>query len=152
MSGLSQRLFDATARVEKVLWIEAMLTEMDTEHPEFSSFLENSSDEDIKRAFPEASAKLVKSLAQGTESFSEWLIMRNVKGFLVQFATPVRKYLSKNTFASGWGYYATRWVYGATLDDALKAGFEFVEDQRAKEKRVFEKKQKPGKTKKAGEA
>jgi hypothetical protein len=44
------------------------------------------------------------------------------------------RYKSGSTGASfSWGHYATKWIYGDTLEDAVKQGFDWVEEQRKKE-------------------
>ena len=43
-------------------------------------------------------------------------------GLAIQFATPVRKYYSANSYSSGWGHYSTAWIYADTYQQAWELG------------------------------
>lgn len=66
-------------------------------------------------------------------------------GFGVQFATPVRKYLSPDCVVMGWGYCSTMWCYAESIDEAWQLGVTWAEQQsqKAKAKAGFSNELKP---------
>lgn len=43
-------------------------------------------------------------------------------GLAIQFASPVRRYHSANSYSSGWGHYRTVWIYADTYEQAWQLG------------------------------
>lgn len=54
---------------------------------------------------------------------------RGWTGLLVQFVTPVRQYLSANSWQSSWGYTASTWVYAESFDAAWQLGKAWAEEK-----------------------
>lgn len=110
-----ERMFDAECRVETLIWIPGIGTE--------DSFTEAFSVEFYDYMPEREGAPLyaqLPMLAQfcGDEDVEPERIayaIQRVPGFLVQAATPVRRYMGdKGVFVSGWGYYHTEWLYART--------------------------------------
>lgn len=53
-------------------------------------------------------------------------------GFGVQLGTPVRKYLSADSYMGGWGFFNTVWVYAENIDDAWLMGMAWASQKNAK--------------------
>lgn len=138
---LLDRFDQATARIERVIPLFAA-ADGDAASDDACCFLENEFEE-IERALGKLPAWLKDEDMGGCEfqgAFFEWLYRQGKFGFLVQFATPVMTHYTKTSRAFSWGYYNTEWVYGDTFEQALEAGFAWVESVRKREK------QKPKKT------
>jgi hypothetical protein len=65
------------------------------------------------------------------DEVAEWFIDRDVYGFLVQIATPVRQYGSGSdtSWMSSWGHYYTTWVYVESPDKIAAAATAWAEKQ-----------------------
>lgn len=135
------RLFDATARIDRVIYLAGALAAMDAFPDDLKDFFDEEDTETIEKALgplpewfePEESASVQ------AEFIFEWLRDAGKLGFLVQFATPVMTpHGSSRSFS--WGYYSTRWVYADTMDEAIAKGLEWCEEQRAAEDRKADKK------------
>jgi len=63
------------------------------------------------------------------EEISSTLYDNNKLGFLIQAATPVPKFLSSSSSThSGWGYYATKWIYAENINEAISKAHEWAEE------------------------
>ena len=136
-----ENLYNATARVEKMLWIGAMLVDPECVSEEFD--ISDFSDKDLKRCFPNISERLLKSIEEDEGDFydlADHCRKVNQLGFLCQIATPVMTYLGNGTNSYSWGYYRTRWVYGDTPDEALSKGLIWAKKCRRSEKTIYLKK------------
>jgi hypothetical protein len=71
----------------------------------------------------------------------EHLTLNRKHGFLVQFATPVIKFLSEKSFASGWHYYTQEWIYAETYEQACEKAIAWAEERYEQEKAEYKKKQ-----------
>ncbi len=132
-------LFDATARVDRVIYLAGALAAMDV----FPDNLKDFFDEEIEiiekalGPLPEW-FDLAESASEQAEFIFEWLRDAGKLGFLVQFATPVMTpHGSSRSFS--WGYYSTRWVYAGTMDEAIAKGLEWCEERRAEDKKADKK-------------
>ena len=71
------------------------------------------------------------------EEVFETLRLTGLLGFLIWFATPVPMFHSKDSYSSSWGHYAHKWVYGETLEEAVRKGMEwrdgYIEGERARQ-------------------
>jgi len=62
--------------------------------------------------------------------------IQDVGGYLVQFATPVRKHHSETGCSYSWGYYSTEWRWFKTMEEAEAGLLQWVE---VKELKALEK-------------
>jgi len=98
-------------------------------------FIRDEDIETIERVFGPLPDYLKTELKnEEIDGVGEWLYRSGKLGFLLQIMTPVMTPTSKNSASYSWGRLTWRWVYGDTLNAALKAGFAFVKEQRKKEK------------------
>ncbi len=131
-----QQMFDATLRVEEILHIGTMAAD-DSLPSRLKDFLEEIEEEDLKIMFPDISKWVVDEIGtrEFSDAFREWAIQKNKYGFIVQFATPVKKWSKDKKSASySWGYYNTKWLYADTFETALESGMKWAEETRAEEK------------------
>ncbi|WP_105198991.1 hypothetical protein [Pseudoalteromonas sp. T1lg10] len=82
----------------------------------------------------------------GYEEISYYLRQKGKQGFLVQFATPLpRELLKCGSYTFHWGYYARKWIYGDTMQEACEKALPWREEivkktlARLKEKQINER-------------
>lgn len=129
---IAKNLWDATARIEQVIFLAGAVAQGDAiPDPLLELFDEF---DEISRCFPDVPdfAESEGDARAAAESIADWFLMRNRLGFLVQVATPVMRKDGKH-YAYSWGRYRTCWVYGDSMDEAVKAALAWVDDVRAKE-------------------
>jgi hypothetical protein len=137
MKKLLEKFDNATARIETMVLLAGVLVNERLPDPA-NEFFEDEDFEIIEGCFGPLPEYLKGEIAGGDiEGVPEWLVRSNKLGFLVQFATPIMTPSGNNSASYSWGYYTAKWVYGDTLNAALKAGFAWVKEQRKKE-RVIE--------------
>lgn len=128
---INQQLEDASARIESMLHIGGMVTNIYTIPEALRDMLRDQ--EDLAQVIPGVPPEVIEEIDRDDfDAFSEWAIDNDKLGFLVQFATPVMKHHTTGRTYS-WGHYGTRWVYGETLEEAVKTGLEWVAERRIKE-------------------
>lgn len=110
----ASKMFDADVRVEAMIYLAGAFA-CESVSAEIRSFCEDLYDHPA----------LIKALPVFEPFFSteadiedlidqcSWQIQR-VPGFVVQAATPYRRYWSEHGFSSGWGHYYTEWLYCPT--------------------------------------
>jgi hypothetical protein len=113
-SDIAQLMFDASVRIEKMLWIPGVCAGATDD---FKDFIDDDllDAEEVHRALP-----WIKHFAE-----KEWpaedilceLARKNANGFFVQLATPVPSNFSKSGgYCSSWGHYRTKWFYFDSLE------------------------------------
>lgn len=108
-------LFEADARFENLIWLPGIACADDAPEvfeEEFLECLPSKPESDIYRVFPwlwEYEGDVEEALDR----------LRSAKGFLVQGATPSRRYeVDGETYTSGWGIYKLTWLYAASIEQA----------------------------------
>jgi hypothetical protein len=137
MKKLYERLDDATMRMENVVLLAGMLNDGMAMADPLRELLDSEDDETLQQCFPDMPAALLAERddeALFRESFCEWAYRTNKWGFAVQFARPVMEWNAKCDSASfSWGYYKTAWLYGDTLEQAVKRGIQWARGREAAE-------------------
>jgi len=140
VKDIFNKLDEATVRMEQIILIAGMINDGECLPDPLRNFLEEEGKKTLQRCFPDAPASLLEDADDGDyevfrEHFAEWMYESKKLGFLIQFARPVMRY-SDNAKSStySWGYYATHWVYGDTLEAAVTEGLEWAAKREAKEK------------------
>ena len=134
MKAIRERFYENVARIERCILLAGVLSE-DAFPPDFDELAEGEDWETLERCFgeiPEDVKSDVDKYNDG-ESLAQWLLENEKLGFLIKMAAPIKTPMGKTGWTYSWGYYATRWVYGETLEAALDAGFAWVEQLRNKE-------------------
>lgn len=117
----ADRLFELDARVERLFWLPGTVILEDGVPREFEEFCESlpeKLDAEIYQDLPQ-----LKQFAGEENEYPERDavadVLRNVGGFIVQAATPVRRPMkgSKTAYMSGWGHYHTGWLYAKSESD-----------------------------------
>lgn len=131
---LAGRFFEETASIDQIILLAAQVERFGDDALEF--FQEN--DKTIQRCLGKLPGYVVESLENDSEwmqkeVLQEWLSIIGKQGYLVQFSTPVMKNVTTISSSYSWGHYATYWVYGETIEDAIEKGFAWVAKRRKKE-------------------
>lgn len=61
------------------------------------------------------------------------LFRRQLLGLAIQFGSTVRKYMGQDTFASGFGYMRTVWIYADTYEAAWDLAVQWAEKSHAQD-------------------
>jgi len=137
MSLPSQQFFDATVRIEAVIYIPGAIADEEA--------LPELFEEGLCESLPErADAPLYQqcpTLAQFAGG-DEWPEPHEVaqaltgkNGFLIQAATPARQFYAEgNSCSYSWGHYYTAWLYAPTEADIPRVAVEWAEGRAAKDK------------------
>lgn len=130
-----QRLDEATARIEQIIYIAAAFSE-ETLSEQLSDALEDP--ESLLKSIDKKPKWLQRLIDDGeyidAEAFIEWVACQGGPlGFLVEIATPVMKPHDAHSASFSWGYFNTAWVYGETVDEAMDKGLAWVAERRAAE-------------------
>lgn len=135
MLEIMKKLNDATARVERVIFLAGALATSGTCTRDLDDYLDDQADEDIEKCFGKIPdwVYIDGCGMDRAESVFEWLRDSGKLGFLVQFATPIMEPVSKDCRSFSWGYYNTQWIYGDTIEAAVEKGLAWVETRRAAE-------------------
>jgi len=135
MKKLMQRFDEATARIETMILIAGAIYDDWSLQKELGEFFEEEDFETIERTFGQLPVFVSTDIDAGNfESLIEWLISQSKLGFLIKFASPIKEQ-RVGFMKYSWGYYATQWVYGDTLEQALENGFVWVSKQRDAEQK-----------------
>jgi hypothetical protein len=138
-----ERFEQGMCRIEKIIYLAGAVSDsgISVEDESFEDFFYSMCD-DIKsreRIFGKDDELLSSVIGDNdSQEFLELLFERGKLGFIVQFATPV----TQNGQSYSWGCYTTTWIYGETMEEAIEAGFKWVEDQRQSEAKKFQSKKK----------
>ncbi len=139
MKTILSKIDDATIRMEQIILLAGMINDGYALSGPLRDFLDEEDSNVFQSCFPDAPAELLEEADDGDGLFSdhlfEWIQESGKLGFLIQFARPVMRYSDSGMSAAySWGYYATRWVYGDTLDAAVAKGLDWAAEREAKEK------------------
>jgi len=134
MKKLCVRFDEATARIDRIILLAGAIGD-DALSKDAEEFFTDEDFETIEGAFGPLPAWVKEEMEAGDAgAVTEWLFREEKLGFLIQVATPIMEMPGKNSFRYSWGYYTFKWVYGDTLNQALRAGFLWIREQRKKEK------------------
>lgn len=136
MKAIFEQLFDATVRMDRVIFLAGAMGGGDALPDDLDSFL----DEDfevIRECLGPLPDWLEGEIDSGRhcrgEAFSEWTADEEMFGFIVQFATPVMTPIGKGSRSYSWGYYNTTWLYGNTIEEVVEKGLKWAESRRESE-------------------
>ena len=116
-------MFDASVRVEEIIWIPGAVVQHDARPEAFDDFCESVLSDDrwrdlsLFKALPELTFFAENEEDPDLEWVAESLRTADRSGFLVHAATPVMAYDKSGRGASfSWGHYYTEWLYADTAD------------------------------------
>lgn len=137
MIALQNKLFDATLRIDKVIVLAGALSDPDSPCGELDEFIDYEGDtETLQRLFPNIPRRILNEDGDAlVELVCEWLSESGSLGYLVQFATPVMKRITKTAWSFSWGSFYTRWEYAETFEAVVEKGLAWAAEMRAKEKK-----------------
>lgn len=129
------KLIDADVRVERMMWVPSIAASQDAYCEDFRDFCE-----DLPESRGHVLYKQVPALAifadQDPEPYEVADALAGVNGFLVQAASPCRRYHDDGSWSSSWGHYYKSWIHvssEAEIADALVAkANEWAEKDKAK--------------------
>lgn len=133
MKALADRFFQKTARIENMFLLAGVLP-CDSFPEALRDFFRAESWDDIKECLGDIPDDIMDEIEDNENAVAEWLMNQKKLGYLIQFATPFKKYNGPVATYS-WGHYYTKWVYGENLDAALNEGFSWVEKSHAEDKK-----------------
>ena len=127
-------MFDADVRTENLMWLPGVFIDEgscpDVFVDEFADDLPEAG-HPLYQQFPALGSYVETRPDAEPEDLAEFL--RFHSGFLVQAATPARRYTSPDTFLSGWGSYYTAWLYAKTEADIAPVCAAWAEAMHAKD-------------------
>lgn len=145
MTDIAQRLFDASVRFDKLIWLAASATDSGATSEDFRDFCENIPDS-VDESDPLLEAlPTLKEYAEGDEypdpeEVAQKLIWAHKVGYLALAATPVMRWWPDGQGAEfSWGHYNTKWLYGETPAAVAAAALKWAKRCRAKEKATLRK-------------
>lgn len=129
-----EKLYDATARVERIIYLAGAMAATDSFSDDLNDFLDEG-DDTIRKCLGEIPDWVDLGARNGerAEWVWEWLRDAGKFGFLVKFATPVMTPTSPTSRSFSWGWYNTEWIYAESVGEAIGKGLEWVEQRRAAE-------------------
>lgn len=136
-----ETLTDLDVRCDSLIWLPGAGFAVDAETDALEAFRESLPERDDAPVY-----KQLPALARfkGGDEWPEFEdlydALGKIGGFLIQAATPVRRYRTENMWESSWGYYQTEWLYApseAKILSVLKAWAE-AEHARMKTKSLAE--------------
>lgn len=134
---LSHRFFNETAGIEEIIFLAALYGEIERCPDGAESFFEDVTVEDTKRLFGIDVTEGTLPSDQDVAEYLQQLLHAGKFGFLLRFSTPCRVY-HKVGYSYSWGTFYTQWVYGETFEEAVEAGFAWVAERRAAERKKYE--------------
>jgi len=115
----AERFFEELARAEQVIWIPGAVADPESPPEVFATFcqeLPEHTDAQLYRQLPQLARFADAEYDPEPEEVARVLL--DTQGFLVQAATPIRRHFTEPGGCQfSWGYYATEWLYAATVDD-----------------------------------
>jgi hypothetical protein len=122
---LHEELFDLTIRIDKIILLAVAINE-DSMSEDLQEILEEEDYELLEKLFGLPAGKAhVESW--DAKDIREWLVHHRKFGFLIELATPARKYFTANSWSSSWGNYAINWIYADTLEEAIDLAKQWAE-------------------------
>lgn len=139
MNSIIEKLYDANARIERVIFLAGALAGQDAFADDLNEFFDDEDVETIEECLGGIPTwvDLGASRWERSDDIYEWLTAAGKLGFLVQFATPVMTKRTEFARSFSWGYYKTKWFYAETIDEAIAKGLAWIEECRAAEDRDF---------------
>ncbi len=144
MTAILEKLFVASARIERVIFIAGAIAAGGVHSDDLDEFFDEEDEVDIEAVFgpiPEW-IDIDSGGYQRADDIFEWLRDTGKLGFLVNFATPVMEKSGENSRSFSWGYYSTKWIYAESMEEAVDKGLAWVAARRIEEDKKFEKKRK----------
>ncbi len=135
MKKMFKRFDNATASIMRIILLPAALQPHGLTD-DLSDFLSEESFDDIERLLGPLGEDLKDSIERERwDDVVDEFYRKEILGVLMRFKTPVMEHINNgNAKRYSWGYCRTEWVYGKTFEEALDAGFAWVESVRSKEK------------------
>jgi hypothetical protein len=135
MTPIMEKLYDATARIESVIFMAGAMAATDAFPDDLNDFFDDEDVETIEKLFGKMPdwVDLEGRGYERAEGIFEWLKESKKFGFLVKFATPVMTPSGPNSRSFSWGYYSTQWFYEESIEAAIEKGLAWCEERRAKE-------------------
>lgn len=126
---------DHTLRLNKIIYIATAM--VDYELPEdLEQVLSDETIDVLAKLF--GIDESVFGPEPNTEYVTQILIDYRKFGFLVQAATPVRKYVTEHSWRGGWGGYYTKWLYAETLEEVMAMAMEWGKERHASDFAKFQ--------------
>lgn len=135
MTPIMEKLYDATCRIEKIIFMAGAMAATDSFSDDLNEFFDDEELETIEELFGKMPdwVDLEGRGYERAEGIFDWLKESRKFGFLVKFATPVMTPSGPNSRSFSWGYYGTQWFYEETIEAAVEKGLAWCEERRAKE-------------------
>jgi hypothetical protein len=113
-------LSDNTLRIEKILSIGGMQADGSISS-DLTDFFDGRDDEFIKKMFPHIPDDVLDGGDDNHfgEGIVEYLLYKEVYGYIVEFAHPVKTFKGSSSTYS-WGYYNTKAFYVDSVDDSIE--------------------------------
>jgi hypothetical protein len=127
MATVSERLFDADVRIEKLFWTEALCADAPSD---FEEFVEDElyDEDDLMATLP------FLHDGESAEDVLSELSFHNHHGFFIQLASPIPSRIKRGSYCSSWGHYRTKWLFLRNLGDVAFAAEKFREEVMAEAK------------------
>lgn len=109
--NIAEKLFNATCRIENLIWIAGAVA-----NPEYlpevfeEEFIENMPDNTNATLYQQLPA-LVPFIDNRDDTYELAYTLYDTDGFLIQASTPVKKYYDEHSFSFSWGHFYTAWLY-----------------------------------------
>ncbi|MGY6257266.1 hypothetical protein ACXIVK_27795 [Paraburkholderia caledonica] len=108
------------------------------QHDALPSVFRDAIDEDLVEIAKAVGVPGTKALRMEDGEFVEYVLDKNLRGMLVQVATPVREYFEgddSNSYSFSWGHYGTAWLYGEDLEALLPKIEAWVKERSEEDRR-----------------
>lgn len=130
----TEKLFNATCRVESLIWIAGAVADPESLPDSFEEqFIEDLPDRPDNILYQQLPA-LLPFVENREDTYEIAYALYDTDGFLIQAAAPVKKYHSENGCSYSWGYYRTAWLYAKDADAIADVVLEWVSHQDAKDR------------------
>lgn len=136
MKAILEKLDNASARMERVILLAGAIASAAPLPDDLREFLGYEDEKTISAVLGDVPEAVDLDDEDGVV---EWLANAGKLGYMVQFATPVMEARSNGMTSGNWGHYATQWVYGDTMEQAVETGLAWVETVRAREQEEAKK-------------
>lgn len=145
-TSIAERLADANARVGRIIHIPTMIAaDIEVQDSAVQDFLQDDLDDEVARRFDAAIPGLSDALAGFWKDFEKsgggrsnrdsllydiasFVARRSTVAYLVQVQWQIKSYHRRGvryplgSYGSGWGYYATRWYAGKSIEACAQQG------------------------------
>lgn len=139
MSDASSKMFNATCRVEQIIWIPGAVADVEALPDAFSEtfveYLPEATDAPLYEALPELACFVSTEVCPPPDEVAYSLRKRS--GFLVQAATPVFRAFGKTGDGIfSWGHYHTAWLYAPDESSIAEVVIKWAKVRRAVDKKA----------------